>query len=122
MSSESERIRQLRDRLHDLLSARIPGLVLNGHPEERLPNTLNVSVPDVDGGRVLDTIPEVCASTGAACHDRSVTISHVLAAMQTPEGTARGAIRLTLGRKNTEAEIGQAAEMIIHAYNELKNT
>jgi cysteine sulfinate desulfinase/cysteine desulfurase-like protein len=42
--------------------------------------------------------------------------------MQTPEGTARGAIRLTLGRKNTEAEIGQAAEMIIGAYNELKNT
>jgi cysteine desulfurase len=122
MAQESERIRQLRDRLHDLLSVRIPGLVLNGHPEERLPNTLNVSVPGVDGGRLLDAIPEVCASTGAACHDRSVTISHVLAAMQTPEGTASGAIRLTLGRKNTEAEIGQAAEMIIRAYNDLKST
>jgi cysteine desulfurase len=122
MSKEAERIRQLRDRLHDLLSTGIPGLVLNGHPEERLPNTLNVSVPGVDGGRVLDTLPELCASTGAACHDRSVTISHVLAAMQIPEGIARGAIRLTLGRKNTEAEIDQAAEMIIRAYNDLKNT
>lgn len=122
MSQEAQRTRQLRDRLHDLLAAQIPGLVLNGHPEERLPNTLNVSVPGVDGGRVLDAVPEVCASTGAACHDRSVTISHVLAAMQTPEEVARGAIRLTLGRKNTEAEIDQAAEMIIRAYNDLRET
>lgn len=121
MSQESERIRQLRDRLHNLLSTRIPGLVLNGHPEERLPNTLNVSVPGVDGARVLEAVPEVCASTGAACHDRSVTISHVLAAMQTPEGIARGAIRLTLGRKNTDADIDQAAEMIIQAYHQLKS-
>jgi cysteine desulfurase len=121
MSKEAGRIRQLRDRLHDLLSVGIPGLVLNGHPEERLPNTLNVSVPGVDGGRVLDALPELCASTGAACHDRSVTISHVLAAMQTPEETARGAIRLTLGRGNTEAEIDQAAEMINRAYNDLKS-
>ncbi len=122
MLQEAQRTRQLRDRLHDLLAAQIPGLVLNGHPEERLPNTLNVSVPGVDGGRVLDAVPEVCASTGAACHDRSVTISHVLAAMQTPEEVARGAIRLTLGRKNTEAEIDQAAEMIIRAYNDLRET
>jgi len=120
MSQEAQRTRQLRDRLQDLLGAQIPGLVLNGHPEKRLPNTLNVSVPDVDGGRVLDAVPEICASTGAACHDRSVTISHVLAAMQTPEEVARGAIRLTLGRKNTEAEIDQAADMIIRAYNDLK--
>jgi len=81
-----------------------------------------VSVPAVDGGRILDALPEVCASTGAACHDRSVTISHVLAAMQTPEELARGAIRLTLGRRNTEAEIEKAADMIIRAYNDLKST
>ena len=120
MSKDSERIRELRDRLHELLVTGIPGLVLNGHPEKRLPNTLNVSVPGVDGGRVLDALPEICASTGAACHDRSVAISHVLAAMQIPEEVARGAIRLTLGRKNTEGEIDEAAAMIIRAYHELK--
>ena len=122
MSKDSERIRELRDRLHELLVTGIPGLVLNGHPEKRLPNTLNVSVPGVDGGRVLDALPEICASTGAACHDRSVAISHVLAAMQVPEDIARGAIRLTLGRKNTHKEIDEAAEMIIRAYDDLKNT
>ena len=120
MSQHAEHTRHLRDLLHDRLATGIPGLVLNGHPEARLPNTLNVSVPDVDGSKVLDAIPNICASTGAACHDRSVTISHVLAAMQTLEDVARGAIRLTLGRGNTEEEIYRAAEMIITAYNNLK--
>lgn len=120
MSKEAVRIRVLRDRLHERLMTGIPGLVLNGHPEKRLPNTLNVSVPGMDGGRVLDALPEICASTGAACHDRSVAVSHVLAAMQIPEEVARGAIRLTLGRKNTEGEIDEAAAMIVRAYHDLK--
>jgi len=118
MLAEAERISSLRDRLHSLLAEDIPGLVLNGHPEARLPNTLNVSLPGVDGGTLLDTIPEICASTGAACHDRSVQLSHVLAAMQVPEKIGRGAIRLTLGRENTEAQIDKAAKMIIAAYNQ----
>jgi cysteine desulfurase len=118
MSGDAERIRYLRDRFHGLLAAHIPGLVLNGHPEVRLPNTLNVSLPGIDGAALLDTIPEISASTGAACHDRSVQLSYVLSAMQVPEEIGRGAIRLTLGRKNTEAEIDEAAKMIIAAYND----
>jgi cysteine desulfurase len=120
MAQDAERMRQLRDRLHRLLAAQVPDLVLNGHPEKRLPNTLNVSLPGVEGGNLLDAVPGLCASTGAACHDRSVTISHVLAAMQTPEEVARSAIRLTLGRATTEAEIDRAAEMITAAYHNLK--
>ena len=120
MSADAERIRRLRDRLHSHLAEAIPGLVLNGHPEARLPNTLNVSLPGVDGATLLDAVPEICASTGAACHDRSVTLSHVLAAMQVSKETGRGAVRLTLGRENSEAEIDAAARMIIAAYNEPK--
>jgi cysteine desulfurase len=119
MSADSERIHRLRDRLHTLLAQDIPGLVLNGHPQARLPNTLNVSLPGIDGGALLDAVPRICASTGAACHDRSVQLSHVLAAMQVPEEIGRGAIRLTLGRKNTEEEIDAAARMIITALNDL---
>ncbi len=119
MSEKAERVRHLRDRLYDLLSKDIPGIVLNGHPKARLPNTLNISLPGVDGGQLLDAAPEICASTGAACHDRSVSLSHVLAAMQVPKEVGRGAIRLTLGRENTEAEIETAAQMIIAAYNYL---
>ncbi|MDY6838262.1 MAG: cysteine desulfurase family protein [Thermodesulfobacteriota bacterium] len=120
MSEEAERIRDLRDRFHELLTGHIPGLVLNGHAHARLPNTLNVSLPGVNGATLLDAIPKICASTGAACHDHSVSLSHVLAAMQIPEEIGRGAIRLTLGRENTEAEIETAAEMIVQAYNRLK--
>jgi cysteine desulfurase len=120
ITEDTERIRPLRDRFHELLAGHIPGLVLNGHADARLPNTLNVSLPGINGGTLLDAIPEVCASTGAACHDHSVSLSHVLAAMQVPEEIGRGAIRLTLGRKNTEAEIETAAEMIVQAYNRLK--
>jgi cysteine desulfurase len=119
LAPEIERICRLRDLLHDLLAKGIPDLVLNGHPKMRLPNTLNVSLPGIDGGTLLEAAPEICASTGAACHERSVTLSHVLAAMQVPKEIGRGAIRLTLGRKNTEAEIETAGTMIVAAYNTL---
>lgn len=121
MQADAGRILRLRDRLHAFLAQVIPGLVLNGHPEARLPNTLNVSLPGVDGSALLDAIPEICASTAAACHDRSVKLSHVLAAMQVPEEVGRGAIRLTLGRENTEAEIDEAAKMITAAYNQSRS-
>ena len=121
MSEDAERIRYLRDRLHEVLAADVPGLVLNGHPQARLPNTLNLSLPGVEGGRLLDALPGICASTGAACHDRSVQLSHVLAAMKVTEEIGRGVVRLTLGRENTEAEIDTAAKMIIHAYRDLRD-
>ena len=120
MPADFDRIRRLRDGLHERLAHGIPRLFLNGHVEKRLPNTLNISLPDVQGGTLLDTIPEICASTGAACHDRSVTISHVLAAMKISQEIAAGAVRLTLGRGNTEEEIIRAADMIISAYHRLK--
>jgi len=121
MSGEAQKIRHLRDLLHGLLAKHIPGLVLNGHTDKRLPNTLNVSLPGANGSTLLDAIPEICASTGAACHDRSVRLSHVLAAMEVPEDIGRGAVRLTLGRGNTEEEVHTAAEMIVEAYTKAKN-
>jgi cysteine desulfurase len=120
ISEDAERIRYLRDRLHGVLATEVSGLVLNGHPQARLPNTLNLSLPGVEGGRLLDGLPKICASTGAACHDRSVQLSHVLAAMKVTEEIGRGAVRLTLGRENTEAEIDAAAKMIIDAYRNLR--
>jgi len=119
MSTESKRIRQLRDALHELLVKEIPDLKLNGHEEARLPNTLNVSLPGVEGGKLLDTVPEICASTGAACHEHSVTLSHVLAAMGVTKEIGRGALRLTLGRENTQAQIDTSAQRIIAAYKGL---
>lgn len=121
LMEDVHRILLLRDRLYELLAAKIPELTINGDPESRLPNTLNVSFPHVDGARLLDAVPEIAASTGAACHDRSVTLSPVLAAMNVSKEIGRGAVRLTLGRENSTEEIDKAAEMIIAAYAQLRS-
>jgi cysteine desulfurase len=116
MPQEGLRLCRLRDRLHELLLAAIPDLTLNGHPSQRLPNTLNVSFRGVDGSKLLETVPDLAASTGAACHDRSVTLSHVLAAMGVSKEIGRGAVRLTLGRATTQSEIEKTADLLIAAY------
>ena len=111
----------LRDRLEELLFNDLDGLVLNGHREKRLPNTLNVSVPGLEGGRILDGLPTVIASTGAACHDRTVKLSHVLSAMAIPPEIGMGALRLTLGRSNTMKQIEEAARLIIGRVKKLRD-
>ncbi|MBW2662226.1 MAG: cysteine desulfurase [Deltaproteobacteria bacterium] len=113
------RITALRDRLHNKIIADVPKAVLNGHPENRLPNTLNLSFPGLTGSEILRGIPDLCASTGSACKDRSVTISHVLAAMGVPREIGMGAVRLTLGRPTTEEEVDKAAEWIVESVKKL---
>jgi cysteine desulfurase len=106
------RLRGLRDRLHNQIVSAIPEVVLNGHPEQRLPNTLNLSFPGLIGEEILREIPDLCVSTGAACHDRSLKLSHVLEAMGVREEVGMGAIRISLGRPTTETEVDQAARLL----------
>ena len=81
-ASGAERMRDLRDRFWNLLKGYFgDGVVLNGHPEKRLPNTLNVSFSGHVGSDILERMPEVAASTGSACHEGEITLSPVLAAM-----------------------------------------
>ena len=118
LSHDMSRIKRLRDRLHDRIRSVIPDVVLNGHPEMRLPNTLFLSFPGMIGEEILREIPGLCTSTGAACHEQSVTLSHVLGAMGVSKQVGMGAIRLTLGRPTTEAEVDQAAQWLIEAVKE----
>ena len=113
-------IEDLRDILQEMLFAGIDDLVLNGHPEERLPNTLNVSVPGIDGGKLLGVLENVVASTGAACHDRNVKLSHVLSAMGVSPDVGMGTLRLTLGRLNNREQVEIAASQIIAAAKKMK--
>jgi cysteine desulfurase len=113
-------IKALRDRLQELLFKDIKGLVLNGHPEERLPNTLNVSAPHLEGSSILEGLPSLAASTGAACHDRSVKLSHVLSAMNIPPEVGMGALRLSLGRSNNINQIEEAARQITARIRKIK--
>jgi cysteine desulfurase len=107
----SERLRRLRDqlwqRLRDAWGDRV---VLNGHPEERLPNTLNVNFVGHIGAELLAAVPEVAASTGSACHEGSVCLSPVLEAMGVPAARGRGAVRLSVGRFTTKDEVARAAK------------
>jgi cysteine desulfurase len=108
------RMQRLRDRLWAHLEAGLRDrVVLNGHPHRRLPNTLNASFIGHVGSELLAATPEITASTGSACHEGQVSISPVLAAMRLDPAVARGAVRLTVGRFTTEAEVDRAAALLV---------
>jgi len=113
---EGEQYRQmaLRDRLEQLIAAQAPDAVINGKAPRRLCNTLNVSFVPHDSEMLLIALDlkGICASSGSACMVGSVMASHVLLAMNLPLERARSAIRLSLGKPTTEAEIDAAAEAI----------
>jgi len=114
MSVAAPRMAFLRDRLWSRLSQALGGaVVMNGHPVDRLPNTLNASFVGLVGAELLAATPEVAASTGSACHDGRVSISPVLAAMGVDPRTAAGAVRFSLGRPTTEQDIDSAADAIV---------
>jgi cysteine desulfurase len=102
-------VMRLRDRLHAALRSAVPGLVLNGHPEHRLPNTLNVSFPGRDAEDLLERTPSVAAATGSACHSGRADPSPVLTAMGASAARALGAVRLSLGYDTTTADVDAAA-------------
>jgi len=119
LAEEGARLAALRDDLHARLAAAIPGLALNGHATERLPNTLNVSFPAVAGWQVLERAPGVAASTGSACHAGQHAVSGVLAAMGLDAVRAAGAVRLSVGRFTSAAEIAAVAEALVAAWRSL---
>jgi cysteine desulfurase len=112
LDAEGARQRALRDLLLERLRSAIPGLVLHGHPTERLPNTLNVRAPGLRGSEWLARAPEIAASTGSACHEGEESPSEVLLAMGVPAADALGAIRLSLGRGTTDEHAERAAAIL----------
>jgi cysteine desulfurase len=109
----SQQARRLRDRLWtQLREAFGAAVVLNGHPSLRLPTTLNVSFVGRIGADILARLDGVAASTGAACHSESVELSPVLAAMGVPLEVGMGAIRFSVGRDTTDAEIEDVVDRL----------
>lgn len=111
------RLKNLRDLLYGKLRLAVPGLLLNGHPEQRLPNTLHVSFPGVSGRQLLERAAEdVAASLGSACHDHGDAVSGVLAAMGMDAARAMGAVRLSVGWMTTEEGIDRGAAALLSAF------
>jgi cysteine desulfurase len=110
------KLKRLRDRLWDKLRAGLgEKIVLNGHAELRLPNTLNVNFLNHIGAELLERTPEIAASTGSACHEGHIDLSPVLCAMGVRPEIGKGAVRLSVGRFTTEEEIDHAAEALLRA-------
>lgn len=111
-----ESTRQLRDLFWNLLQDAFGDqIVLNGHPTERLPNTLNVSFIGRVGSEILSRMENVAASTGSACHSGSLELSPVLKAMKVPPHIGMGAIRFSLGRTTTRDEINSTVALLTKA-------
>jgi cysteine desulfurase len=120
MPQEPERIRALRDRLHNAVTSRLDHVKFNGHPTERLPNTLNLSFAYVEGESLMMKIKDVAVSSGSACTSASLEPSFVLKALGVPDDLAHSSIRFSLGRFNTQEEIDYAAEKVVNSVKELR--
>ena len=106
-------IQELRNYFWDGLR-QLPNVVLslNGHPELRLPNTLNINFENRVGQDILDSVPQIAASTGSACYTGKVNLSPVLKAMGVKESVGKGAVRFSLGRYTTKSEIDTTVQLL----------
>ncbi len=116
LERESQRLSALSGDLFAALQREIAGIVLVGHPTQRLPNTLNVLFPDASGRKVLEKCPRVMASTGSACHADSEEPSAILTALGMAHDKALGAVRLSLGRGTKQDDIAAAARALAEAW------
>lgn len=120
MPAEAARLAALRDRLYRGLEQEAGLVTLNGHPTERLPNTVNLAFAHVDAESLLERLPEVAVSTGSACTSAVLEPSHVLRAMDVPEDLALGSVRFSVGRFTTAAEIEAAIAAVARAVRETR--
>jgi len=119
---EANRLTSLREKLSRGLVERIDSIHLNGHPTQRLPNNINISVGGVEGEHLLLTLDArgICVSTGSACSSGNAEPSHVLLALGVPPEQARGSIRLTLGRETAERDIDRVLAVLPEVVAELR--
>lgn len=108
---------QQRDRLEALLKQEIgEHLTINAESAVRLPNTSSVNFPNVNAADMLKRIPELCVSTGAACHSDAVSLSATLRSIGLSQEVGKGTIRISLGQYTTDEEIDLAANHLISAW------
>lgn len=107
------------DQFWSELKEAIPEIELNGHPEQKLPNTINTYFPGIDANTLLSDLPDIAASAGAACHADSIEPSHVLRAMGLSDERILGSIRFSVGRTTTAQDVSAAVRKISEAYRNL---
>lgn len=117
---EMERLGRLRDRLQNHLST-LPNIHLNGHPTQRLPNNLNISIEGVKGTTLLSQLqPHIALSSGSACSAANPAPPHVIKALGRSDELARATLRFGLGRSTTAAEIDQVGKIVTDVVRTLR--
>ncbi len=117
---ESTRLSALRDRMLDALTSQLEDVYLNGHPEKRLPNNLNISFLSVDDSALMMSMKDVAVSTGSACSTADPEPSHVLKALHLPKERLHSAIRFGLGRYTTGEEVEYVVARVVEHVKELR--
>jgi len=116
LEREAKRLSALANELFAALKRDVPGIIMVGHPTQRLPNTLNVLFPNASGRKVLEKCSCIMASTGSACHADSEGPSAILTALGIAHDQALGAVRLSLGRGTKQEDVSAAARALAEAW------
>ena len=121
-ADRSEKVRGLRDRFWKGLDKELDEIYINGHPDDRLPNNLNVSFVGVDNQRLVGRLSDngVYAATGSACSTMETKESHVLTGMLSDADRIESSIRFGFGKDNTESEVEEAIEVVVNNVNRLR--
>lgn len=121
LADEGLRLAAMRRVFLDSLSD-IPGVSLNGHPEQRLPGAVNISVSDVEGEALLLSLPEFALSTGSACTSASLEPSYVLRALGLPDALAHSSLRVSFGRFTRDADLQRFSARLHEVIPRLRDT
>lgn len=121
MPVETERLRLLRDRLKEGIFRDLEDIYLNGHPEKRLVNNLNISIKNINIDHLLSELRDLALSTGSACASGSPEGSHVLKAIGLDQSLMKTSVRFGLGRFNTEEEIDYTISRFTGAVKKVRN-
>jgi cysteine sulfinate desulfinase/cysteine desulfurase-like protein len=121
---DGQQMKALRDKLEAGIKKLVPGTRLNGHPEQRLPNTVNVTLPGLRGESLVVALDQhgIALSSGSACKSGSPEPTHVLMAMGMSEEQAHCALRFSLSHRTTEQDIDEAVAALAQVLEEMETT
>lgn len=120
MDGEEERFRAWTQGMYRQLQEALGDVQMNGHPTERLPHNLNVSIPGIKARALIPQLKNIAIATGSACTSAEVKPSHVIQALGYGDERAHSALRISVGRFNTQAEIDMALSQIVTTVQSLR--
>jgi cysteine desulfurase len=120
MAAEDERFRAWMQGMYQQLQQALGDVQLNGHPTERLPHNLNVSIPGIKARALIPQLKNIAIATGSACTSAEVKPSHVIQALGFGDERAHSALRISVGRFNTDDEVVTAVTQIIATVQSLR--